>query len=65
MYIFIRKEIFNQYKSQIKSYLYGTGGLVSFSWLYEDGEDRYGEVSIFTAIRSYQFEKVGRIFLKL
>jgi hypothetical protein len=63
MYIFIRKEIFNQYKSQINSYLYGTGTPVSFYWLNED-EDRYGKVSIFTAIRPHQFEKVVENFFK-
>jgi hypothetical protein len=64
MYIFIRKEIYNQYKSQINSYLYGIGRIVLFYWLNEDDQDRYGKVNIFTAIRPYQFEKVVENFFK-
>jgi hypothetical protein len=41
--------------------LYGTGGPMSFCWLNED-EDRYRKVSIFTAIRPHQFEKVVENF---
>jgi hypothetical protein len=64
MYIFIPKEIYNQYKSQIKIYLYGTGGPMSFYWLNEDEQDRYGKVSIFISIKPHHFEKVMENFFK-
>jgi hypothetical protein len=37
---------------------------VSFYWLNEDDQNRYGKVSIFTAIRPHQFEKVVENFFK-
>jgi hypothetical protein len=58
MYIFIRKEVYNQNKSQINSNLYGTSRSVAFYWLNEENRGRYEKVSIFTTIETHTFEKV-------